>query len=89
MQQYAGDFFRQPSGRRKNKIPVERKFGHSGLNVPAADCIAAADRRPPMYSKVVNRAAGLSTVIFLRSINGYMTLPVGEVGQVTVNGLLC
>ena len=57
LQQYTRVFFRQPLRRCKNKIPVEREFGNSGLNVSAADYTAAADRQPSVYSKVANRAA--------------------------------
>lgn len=49
--------FRQPSGRGKNEIPVEREFGNLGLNVSAADCTAAADRQISIYLKVANRPA--------------------------------
>ena len=56
LQQYTGDFLRLPSGRCKNKIPVERGCGNSGLNVSVDDYTAAADRQPSMYSNVANPA---------------------------------
>ena len=46
LQRYTGNFLGQPSGRCKNKIPVEREFGNSGLTVSADNCTAAATASP-------------------------------------------